>query len=136
MATANFYARLERIEKAQAEAPRSKPVSFRTPGVAGIGALREKRARRRHPITDHLLSIAFGLVLGVLLTVGFIGLSYENSLWGPGTPWHDIAQYPVMAGFALGPLLLFLSLWLASSRPGFALFSLSYVTGIVIPMFI
>lgn len=137
MATANFHARLERIQKAQeAAAPRAKTASFRTPGVAGVGALRRKKMRRRHPVTDHLFSIAMGLVLGALLTVGFIGLSQEGAPWGPGTTWNEFVYYPILAGFGLAPLLLAVSLVVASRRPGFALFSLSYLSGIVVPLFL
>ncbi|WP_227267936.1 hypothetical protein [Roseobacter weihaiensis] len=137
MATDNFHARLERIQKTQQHAPISKPSSFRTPGVAGIAAAgRVKRRRRRHPVMEHLMSVAFGIVSGGLIAVALIGLSLQGGPWGPGTPWHDIAFYPIMAGLALAPLLMCVSLLVASRRPGFALFSLGYLSGVVIPLFV
>lgn len=137
MATDNFHARLERIQKAQEHAPATKLPSFRTPGVAGVAATgRVKRRRRRHPIMEHLMSAAFGLVLGGLIAVALIGLSLESATWGPGTPWHDIAFYPIMGGLALAPVLMFVSLLVAARRPGFALFSLGYLSGVVIPLFV
>lgn len=134
MATTNFHARLERIQRAQAAAPSAKPAHFRTPGMAGIGALKRKKLRKRHPVTDHFFSIAIGIVLGALITVGFIGLTDPNSPWGVETRWHDILYFPIMAGFALAPVFLIAALILASRRPGFALYALGYVSGIVIPL--
>jgi hypothetical protein len=136
MATANFYARLERIQKAQERMPEQKPVSFRAPGMAGIQASNRMKARRRHPIRDHLVSTSFGLVLGCLVAVALIGLSLETAPWGPGTAWHDILYYPVLGGLALAPVLMLVSLFLAAKRPSFALFSLGYLSGIVVPLFI
>lgn len=137
MATASFHARLARIERAQAQSEQAMVTSFRTPGVSGVKATRAaKRHRRRHPMMEHLMSILFGLVLGCLAAVALLGLSLENSPWGPGTAWHDIAYYPAMAGLGLAPLLIILSLFKASSRPGFALFSLAYLSGIIVPLFI
>lgn len=135
MATANFQARLERIEKAQMTAPQAKPQSFRTPGAGGVQAVRAKRLRhRRHPVMEHLVSIAFGVVLGCLAGVAWLGLSLEGAPWGPGSDWFGIAYYPTMASLGAAPLLMVISLCVASSRPGFALFSLGYLTGLAVTL--
>jgi hypothetical protein len=106
--------------------------------MAGVQAVRQApgRRRRRHPVMDHVMSISFGLVLGCLVAVALIGLSVESSPWGPGTNLHDISYYPIMAALAAAPLLMLLSIFSAASRPGFALFSLAYISGIVTPLVI
>lgn len=135
MATTNFQARLARIQKAQADAPIEKPKSFREPGMAGVqAAMAPRRRRRRHPVMEHLVSIAFGVVLGCLAAVALIGLSMQGAPWGPGTYWHGIAYYPVMASLVAAPVLMIISLMVAGTRPAFALFSLGYVTGIVVTL--
>ncbi|MEM1075803.1 MAG: hypothetical protein AAGI36_15185 [Pseudomonadota bacterium] len=138
MTTANFHARLERIQKAQAQAPAAKTADFRAQGAAGIAASRNIRRirRQRRPIMDQLVNTSLGVLLGALVAVALIGLSMEGSLWGPGTVWHDIAYYPTLAALGLAPLVMLISLFTASSRPGFALFSLGYLSGIVVPLFI
>lgn len=135
MATSNFHARLERIEKAQAGVPASKSAHFRTPGIAGVAAIKRGKLRKRNPLKDHVLSLAIGVVMGALMTVGFIGLSQETSFWGPGTTLNDYVYYPIMAGLALSPVFLIAALIFASRKPGFAIYALGYVTGIVIPLF-
>lgn len=137
MSTANFHDRIERIQRAHAQAPVSKPVSFRTKGAAGVAASQSRlKLRRRTTLRDHILSLAFGVVLGALVAVALIGLSMEGTLWGPGTVWHDIAYYPTMAGLGLSPVLMLVSLFTAARRPGFALFSLGYLSGIAVPLMI
>lgn len=137
MATANFHARIERIQKSQAQMQAqpipTKPV--RTPGVASIAQSME-RPRKRNAITEHLISLATGALLGGLGAVGQFGLSMEGALWGPGTDWHDMAVYPVLGSLLLAPLLLVLSLFLVNKRPGFALFTLGYLSTIMLPFFI
>lgn len=135
MATASFQARIERIQKAQVNATPVAPKSVREPGVAAIAASLQPK-RRNHPIKDHLISLSLGLVLGCLAAVAQIGLSFEGSPWGPGTELHDLAQYPIMGFLGLAPLLMLLSVFVASKRPGFALFSLGYLSGVVVPIFI
>jgi hypothetical protein len=134
VATANFHARIERIQNAQGNLPVQKNQNFRTPGVAGVAAATAVKRRRRHPIRDHVLSIALGSVLGTLLAVMSLGLSAENAPWGPQSTFHQIAYYATMGGFGLAPVLLVVSLITAARRPGFALFSLAYITGIVLPL--
>ncbi|MGD9293260.1 MAG: hypothetical protein PVI41_00130 [Roseobacter sp.] len=137
MATASFHARLERIQNAQAQSGQATVPGFHAPAAAGVQTAQTvKRPRRRSPLLEHIKSIFFGLALGCLVAVALIGLSLENSPWGPGTDWHAVAFYPTMAGLGLAPLLLLISLFNATSRPGFALFSLGYLTGIVVLLFI
>ena len=93
MATANFHARLERIHKAQAQMPEVSRSSIRAPGIAGIAASNRIKRRRRHPIKDHVLSTAFGIVLGCLVAVALVGLSSQEALWGVATPLHDSVSY-------------------------------------------
>jgi hypothetical protein len=137
MATASFQARLERIQNAQAQTGQVPVTSFRAAGATGVqAATAVKRNRNRSQLMEHMKSIVLGLVLGCLVAVALIGLSVENSPWGAGTDWHTLVFYPAMGGLGLAPLLLLVSLFNASSRPGFALFSLGYLTGIVVPLFI
>ena len=137
MAPANFQARLERIQKAQAQEAQVAASSFCAPRAAGIQPTkRVKRQRRRLPVMDHLMATLFGLVLGCLVAVALTGLSIENSPWGPGSDWYDWAYYATMAGLGMAPFLIIMALFVASSRPGFALFSLAYLSGIVIPLII
>lgn len=82
------------------------------------------------------MSAALGIVLGALLSAGFVGLSQEGALWGPLTVWNDIVYYPVMIGFGVAPLFLIVSVFVASRRPSFALFSLGYASGITVPLII
>lgn len=134
MATANFQARIERIQKAQAQAQPvaapSKPI--RAQGAANLAQSMGRR-RKRHPVREHLVSLSLGALLGALGAVGQIGLSKEGALWGPETPWHDLATYPVLGSLLLAPVLLILSLFLVSKRPGFAVFSLGYLSIIILP---
>ena len=137
MATASFQARLERIQNAQVQTGQATVTSFRAAGATGVqAATAVKRNRNRSQLMEHMKSIFLGLVLGCLVAVALIGLSVENSPWGAGTDWHTLVFYPAMGGLGLAPLLLLVSLFNASSRPGFALFSLGYLTGIVVPLFI
>lgn len=137
MATANFQARIERInrahkglaparEKAPIRALRSQPVPMKL----------RKASRRRFAIFDHIQPIAMGSVLGCIAAVMLTGLTSENSPWGPGTELNEMVFLPALGGLALAPILMIASLFLASKKPGFALFSLSYLTGLVIAMMI
>lgn len=134
MATANFQARIKRIQQGQTNLPAQKAQSFRTPGMAGVAAANTVRRRRRAPLRDHVVSIALGCVLGALMAVMSIGLSMNTTPWGPQSPFHNIASYAITAGLGLAPVLLVLSMMMAAKRPGFALFSLAYVTGIILPL--
>lgn len=133
MATTNFHARIERIQKAHANAtaPTTKPV--REGGVASVTEAMQKQ-KRRSPVRDHLMSIVFGVMLGGLAAVLHVGLGMEGSPWGPGTTLHSVLQYPTLVGLALAPLLMLVSVFAAAKRPAFALFSLGYITGAMIPL--
>ena len=135
MATANFHARIARIQKAHQDIPVTTAKSVREPGIAAI-ALSRKSSRRRSPVRDHLVSLSLGLVLGALAAVLQIGHQMESSPWGPESDWHALAFYPILGCLALAPLLLLMSLFLVNRRPGFALFSLGYLSGVVIPLFV
>lgn len=136
MATANFQARIERIQRAQTNAPVQNSKNFRATGMAGVAAATAVKRRRRSPLRDHVVSIALGFVLGALVSVISIGLSMENTPWGANSSYHDIAYYATMGGFGLAPLFVLVSIFTASSRPGFALFSLAYISGIAVPLFL
>lgn len=135
MATANFHARIQRIQKSHQNMPVATTTSVREPGIAAIAATRQSR-RRRSPLRDHLVSLLLGLVLGGLAAVLQIGHQMEGAPWGPGGDWNDLAFYPIVGCLALAPLLILLSLFLVNRRPGFALFSLGYLSGVVVPLFI
>ncbi len=107
---------------------------MREPGVAAVAAAR--RHTRRHPIMDHLVATAIGGVLGSVVAVALMGLSMESAPWGPGTDWYDMVYYPAMGGLALAPLLMLTAVIVAARRPGFALFSLGYLSGIVVPLIV
>lgn len=134
MATDNFYARLERIERAQtAVAPtRSIPIrelrSSGGPGMTPAGVIR----RQRHPIMEHLRALSVGFLLGLVVAVALIGLTWDGSPWGAGTQWHSYVFWPAMGGLAMAGILMVISLFVATKRPGFALFSLGYLTGLVL----
>lgn len=137
MATANFHSRLQRIQSTQQQSPAPQAAaSFRAPGVAGVAASQRIKRRRRHPVKDHFKSTIFGAILGCLVAVALLGLSLESAPWGPGTDLNQLVYYPAMGGLALAPVLMVLSLVLASRKPGFALFSLGYLSGIMVPLFI
>ena len=133
MATANFHARIERIQKAQASmaAPPTKPV--REPGVASVIATKKQR-KRRNPVKDTLMSLIFGVILGCLVSVLHVGLSMEDSAWGPGTALHDILQYPALVGLASAPALMISAVFVAAKRPAYALFALGYISGAALPL--
>ena len=135
MATSNFHARIERIQKAHAQTAAPKVSSVREPGLASIAASLGPK-RRRHPIKEHLTSLSLGMVMGALAAVAQIGHSIDGSPWGPGSQWHELAVYPIMGSLAMAPVLILISLLVATRRPGFALFSLGYLSGVVIPLFI
>lgn len=136
MSTANFHSRIERIQKAQELAPDVKTTNFREPGVAGVAAATNVKRRQRHPVMAHMLAVAFGIIFGGLVAVALMGLTFEGSPWGPGTQWREIVYFPTMAGMALAPTLMIISLFVASRRPGVALFSLGYLSGIVVTLLV
>jgi hypothetical protein len=47
-----------------------------------------------------------------------------------------MVYYPAMGGLVLAPLLLVVSLIVASKKPGIALFSLGYLTGMIVTLFV
>jgi len=136
VATANFQARIERIQRAQTNAPVQTTKNFRAPGMAGVAAATAVKRRRRSPLKDHIVSIALGFVLGALISVLSIGLSMENTPWGPNSGYNNLVHYATLGGFGLAPFIVVISIFTASSRPGFALFSLAYISGIAVPLFL
>ncbi|WP_299783441.1 hypothetical protein [uncultured Roseobacter sp.] len=137
MATANFQARIERINRAhKGLAPARKNAPIRALRSQPIPMSARRAGRRRFPIFEHIQPMAMGSVLGCIAAVVLTGLTSENSPWGPGTDLNEMLFLPALAGLALAPILMLASLFLASKRPGFALFSLSYLSGLVITMLI
>lgn len=134
MANDAFNARLQRIQAAHADLEPVASTSVRA--LRSVGMTRSRAKRRKHPAWEHLVTIAFGIVLGCLVGVGLVGLTVEASPWGPGTDLNALVYYPAMAGLALAPVLIILSLCFASTKPGFALFSLGYLTGITVSLFV
>ncbi|WP_300057937.1 hypothetical protein [uncultured Roseobacter sp.] len=135
MATSGFQARIERINRAhQSIAPAREKAPIRALRSQPVPRAIRRKARRRGRIFDHFQPIALGSVLGALAAVMLAGLTSENSPWGPGTDLNQVMFLPSLGALALAPLLMLLSLFLASKRPGFALFSLSYLTGLVVLM--
>ncbi|WP_299864464.1 hypothetical protein [uncultured Roseobacter sp.] len=137
MATANFQARIERINRAhEGLAPARAKTPIRALRSQPVTMSARRAGRRRLSIFDHMQSMALGSVLGCIVAVLLTGLASENSPWGPGTDLNEMLFLPALAGLALAPILMLVSLFLASKRPGFALFSLSYLSGLVITMLI
>lgn len=134
MAPANFHERIERIQRAHRDLPQQSVTSVRAPGMAAIAASRRSK-RRRNPIREHMNSLSLGILLGTCAAVGQIGHEIEGSPWGPGGDWYAFSTLPILASLALAPVLLLMSLMLVNRRPGFALFSLGYLSGVVIPIF-
>ena len=130
-----FRERLERMKEAQADYETVAATSVRELRSGSVTRVRIK-TRRRHPAWDHLISLSLGIVLGCLAAAILIGLTLEASLWGPGTEWNAIMYYPAMGGLGLGPVLMVISLFVAARKPGFALFSLGYLTGLTISIFV
>lgn len=136
MATANFHARLERIQKSQnrnAAPLRNVPVrelGSHMPGATPAGMIR----RRRHPVIEHLRALCGGALLGSLAAVTNVGLTWEGSPWGPGTELNGIIWWPAMGSLGLAAVLMLASLILASRRPGFALFSLGYLSALMLAL--
>lgn len=135
MAKDAFHARLQRIQAAHADLEPIATTSVRELRTGGMTRTRA-RSRRKHPAWEHLVSIAFGIVLGCLAAVALAGLTLEASPWGPGTDLNAIIYYPALAGLGLAPVLIILSLFIAGKRPGFALFSLGYLTGMTVSLFV
>lgn len=136
MATANFHARIERIQNGKASVPVQNNKNFRKSGASGVAAATAVKRRRQSPLRDHVVSVALGLLLGALLCVVSIGLSMESTPWGPDSAYHTIAYYATLGGFGLTPILVLISVMTASKRPGFALFSLAYISGIAVTFFL
>ncbi|MCV3270986.1 hypothetical protein [Roseobacter sinensis] len=137
MATTGFHARIERINRAhEGLAPAREKAPIRALRSQPVPKAIRRKARRRLRIFDHLQPIALGSVLGALAAVMLTGLTSENSPWGPGTELNQMMFLPSLGALALAPLLMLASLVVASKRPGFALFSLSYLTGLVVTMMI
>lgn len=135
MATDNFHARLKRINESHADLEPVSAASIRE--LRSVGMVRTRgKSRKRHPVWDHLVSIAFGIVLGCLAAVALIGLTLDGSPWGPGTELQNMVYYPAMGGLGLAPLLLVVSMVVASKKPGIALFSLGYLTGMTVTLFV
>ncbi|MGC3937082.1 hypothetical protein ACOTTU_04695 [Roseobacter sp. EG26] len=133
MATANFQARLDRINKAhRGFAPARDKLPIRSLRSQPIPRSVKTAGRKRFALFDHSLAMAMGSMLGCLAAVLLTGLTSENSPWGPGTEWNELVFLPALGGLALAPVLMLASLFLASRKPGLALFSLSYLTGLVV----
>ncbi|MBW4708759.1 hypothetical protein KX928_13300 [Roseobacter sp. YSTF-M11] len=133
MATANFQARLDRINKShQGLAPAREKLPIRALRSQPIPRAAKSGGRKRFAIFDHSLAIAFGSVLGCIAAVVLAGLTSENSPWGPGTELNQTMFLPALGGLGLAPLLMLASVFVASKKPGFALFSLSYLSGMIV----
>ena len=138
MANDVFYARLERIQQSQQQmAPvrRAVPVrelSTTMPGATPVGMAGQLPS----PVFAHLKALFFGVVLGVIAAIALIGLSWEGSPWTVGTEYHDYVFWPAMGGLALGGVLILVSMMVAASRPGFALFSLGYLSGLIVSLIV
>lgn len=135
MATTNFQARIDRINRAhQGMAPARAKAPIRALKSQPVPMTMQRQPRKRFAIFDYFQPIAIGSVLGCIAAVLLTGLTSENSPWGPGTELNQMMFLPALGGLALAPVLMLASLFLASKKPGFALFSLSYLTGLVITM--
>ncbi|WP_298836088.1 hypothetical protein [uncultured Roseobacter sp.] len=137
MANDVFYARLERIQQSQQQAMPTRSVPIRQmsatmPGASPAGMI----SQRQHPVFAHLKALFIGTVLGVIAAIALIGLSWEGSPWAAGTGYHDYVFWPAMAGLAMGGVLILISLVVASRRPAFALFSLGYLSGLIISLIV
>ncbi len=135
MAPANFQERIERIQKAHQGIPEPRVQSVRAPGMAAVAAARRPK-RRNNPVREHMNALSMGIVLGTLAAVAQLGHEMEGAPWGPGGEWYAFATLPILGSLALAPILLLMSLIIATRRPGFALFSLGYLSGIIIPLFV
>jgi hypothetical protein len=134
MATDNFRARLERIQQAHDQYEPVAATSVRM--LQSSAPVLRRKIKKRHPIMEHLVSMSLGIVLGCLAALFLYGLTSETSLWGPGSAWYDLAYFPAIGAMALAPVLMIISLFVAAKRPGFALFSLGYLTGLVVTLFV
>ena len=109
------------------------PKSVREGGVASVAAVMQPK-KPRNALKDNLLSLIIGIMLGGLAAVMFIGLSMESSPWGPDTAFHSAVQYATLASFGMAPVLMLVGVIVATKRPGFALFSLGYITALAAPL--
>lgn len=137
MATTNFETRIARINQAhKGLAPMRAKAPIRSLQSQPVAMTLQRRSSKRFAIFDHFQPMAIGSVLGCIAAVLLSGLTSENALWGPGTALNEMLFLPALGGLALAPILMIASLFLASRKPGFALFSLSYLTGLVVTMVI
>ncbi|WP_300029816.1 hypothetical protein [uncultured Roseobacter sp.] len=133
MANDIFYARLERIRQSQQLATPTRAVPIRElsstmPGATPAGMANQQR----HPAFAHLRALFFGTVLGIVAAVALIGLSWEGSPWTAGTEYYNYVFWPAMGGLAMGGILILASMMVAARKPGFALFSLGYLSGLIV----
>lgn len=129
----NFHARIDRITRShEGLAPARENAPIRALRSQPVPMASQRASRRRIALLDHMQPVAIGSVLGVIAAVMLTGLTSDNSPWGPGTDLNETMFLPALGGLALAPVLMLAALFLARRKPGFALFSLGYLTGLAL----
>ncbi len=140
MATANFHARIERIQRAQAHAEmpkRSRRAPMRAPQTADITQNHTVNlGKGAKPVARLLLPMSVGASLGVVGGLALLGATTEGWMWGPGTSMNSVMLPASLGAMALAPLLMFAALVKGGAKPGLSLLALSYLSGFMLMLLV
>ncbi len=127
MAATTFEERLARIEQKRPATPEFTPTRF-----AGLTKpAKPKRVRQTGGVGKNLVSMATGILLGILMGVLIQGSVLPESPWGPGTEYNRILGYAGLGGLLLSLPMVLLSVYMRGRRPGFFFFSVAYAVGVI-----
>lgn len=140
MATANFQARIERIQKAQAQsAPKQrkrKPMRQHPAIVDHAAQHTLELGRRSKPMAKLFLPMSVGASLGVVGGLALLGATSDGWFWGPGTPLNPFVLPIGLGGLALAALLMFAALIKGGEKPGLSFLALSYLSGFMLMLLV
>ncbi|MEM6887831.1 MAG: hypothetical protein AAF636_06785 [Pseudomonadota bacterium] len=133
MSKSSFEERLQRIHAANGNMEMVMDLPVRSRAEGG-GPTVMRRRRRRNPLRVHFMNLLTGMMAGGIGAVLLLGLTLDSSPWGPGTDLNELIYWPAMGALAAAPLLILAAILKASARPGFAIFALGYLTGLMVPV--
>lgn len=140
MATANFHARIERIQRAQAKAvpKRRKRGPIRQQPLMAEHAAQHtlELGKRSKPMARLLLPMSVGASMGVVGGLALLGATTEGWMWGPGTPLNPFVLPVGIGGLALAALLMFAALIKGGDKPGLSFLALSYLSGFMLMLLV
>jgi hypothetical protein len=131
MATAEFHARIQRINK--------KPIQ-RIPVAAKAATLKSKAPHKRtadgSAIGEHIVSSSVGIGIGLLIAIVNLGAVRDDSPWGPGTEISEIVSLVGSVGVLATVPMIVLGLFLRKSKPDFFFFSMAYSIAVIASLFV